>query len=117
VQGAMDHSDKINADEYLKLVKDVIEPELEASPRSLTFVQENAPAHKAEKVLVRKPKHIQVLNYQPQSPVINHIKLILAVIKPKLDSENCFSNTNDELVTRVFQIRNEIPQDTFGNRM
>lgn len=31
-------TEKINADEYLKLVKEVLEPELEASTRSLTFM-------------------------------------------------------------------------------
>ena len=106
-------TEKINADEYLKLVKEVIEPELEASPRTLTFMQDNAPAHKAKKVMEYfAQKGISVLNWPPQSPDLNPIELIWAIIKEKLYSENSFPNTKDELITRVFKIWNEISEKT-----
>jgi transposase len=105
-------TEKINADEYLKLVKNVIEAELDASPRSLTFMQDHA-AHKQKKVMEYfAQKHIQVLNWPPQSPDINPIELIWAIIEQKLYSENSFPNTKDELITRVYKIWNDIPEET-----
>ena len=103
----------MNADEYLKLVKEVVEPELEASPRGLTFMQDNAPAHKAKRVMEYfAQKGISVLQWPPQSPDLNPIELLWAIIKQKLYSENSFPNTKGELIERVFKIWDEISVDT-----
>ena len=56
-----------------------------------------------------------MLNWPPQSPDINPIELLWAIIKQKLYSENSFPNSKDELITRVFNIWDEITQDTREN--
>ena len=106
--------DKINSDRYLELIQQVIEPELQASDRNLVFMQDNAPAHKAKRVMdYFAQKGIQVLDWPPQSPHLNPIELVWGFIKQKLYSEKDFPKNKQELVDRVFDIWNSITEDTF----
>jgi hypothetical protein len=107
---------KLNADEYLKLIKEVIEPELEALDHNLTFMQDNVNAHKAKTVVdYLAEKYIQTLPWPSQSPDLNPIETICAINKQKLYSEFSFPKTKDELIDRVFKIRMEISSHTLEN--
>jgi hypothetical protein len=71
-------NEKLNAQQYLKLVQDIVEPELEASSRPLTFMQDNGSAHKANVVMdYLTQKRITPLAWPPQSPDLNPVELVL----------------------------------------
>lgn len=106
----------LNGEEYLKLIKEVVEPELNASLRQLILMQDNAPAHKAKIVMdYLREKGIEVVDWPPQSPDLNHIELIWAYIEEKLCHEKSFPTSKAELIQRVFKIWKEIPRDMFRN--
>lgn len=77
-------------------------------------MQDNAPAHKAKRVMdYFAQKGIHVLDWPPQSPHLNPIELVWGFIKQKLYSEKDFPKNKQELVDRVFDIWNSITEDTF----
>jgi transposase len=96
---------KINAEKYIGMVKEYIEPELEASEVPMIFMQDNAPCHKARVTMdYLCEKNIKTFDWPPQSPDLNPIEHIWAIIKQKLyDQKDCPKNRN-ELIDRVFTI-------------
>ena len=96
---------KINSEKYIEMVKEYIEPELEASEVPLILMQDNAPCHKARTTLdYLLEKNITTLNWPPQSPDLNPIEHIWAIIKQKLYAEKHFPKNRNDLIERVFNI-------------
>ena len=96
---------KIDAKKYIENIKNFIEPELNASEVPLIFMQDNAPCHKAKIVMeYLKKKRIKTLDWPPQSPDLNPMEHIWAIIKQKLYSEKDFPKNENELIGRVFHI-------------
>ena len=85
------------------MVKEYIEPELEASEVPMIFMQDNAPCHKARVVMdYLRENNIRTLDWPPQSPDLNPIEHIWAIIKQNLYSYNDFPKNIVELVERVY---------------
>ncbi len=96
---------KQKAADYLKLIQDHVEPELEASEVPLIFMQDNCSIHKAKTVMDHlAQKEIQTLDWPPQSPDLNPIENVWAIIKQKLYQNNRPPATKDELIRQVFEI-------------
>ena len=90
---------KINSEKYIEMVKEYIEPELEASEVSLIFMQDNAPCHKTRATLdYLRQNNIQTFDWPPQSPDLNPIEHIWAIIKQKLYAEKHFPKNRNELI-------------------
>jgi transposase len=96
---------KIDAKKYIENVQNYIEPELNASLVPLIFMHDNAPCHKAKVVTdYLRQKQIKTLDWPPQSPDLNPIEHIWAIIKQELYSEKGFPKNRAELISRVFKI-------------
>lgn len=99
----------IDQHSYLKLIKDEVEPQLNASEVPLTYMQDNARPHTA-KIVTRYlgEKNIPTLNWPPQSPDLNPIKNIWHIIKQDLYTQSTFPKNRTDLIDRVFKIWEKI---------
>lgn len=96
---------KINGAVYLEMLKDDIVPELEASEVPLIYMQDNAPVHKTKDCMAYlRSKDISTLDWPPQSPDLNPIENVWALIKHRLYSLDTFPKNREELIDRVFEI-------------
>ena len=71
----------------------------------LIFMQDNAPVHTCK--LVREyltQQGISTLDWPPQSPDINPIENVWAIIKQELYSQKTFPSGKNDLIDRVFEI-------------
>jgi len=99
----------INATEYKKLLEDVVIPEINASEKDLIYMQDNAPCHKAKVVMEYLDEmNVETMNWPPQSPDLNPIENLWAIIKEKLYREKLFPRNKAELIDRVFTIWDEL---------
>ena len=100
-------------------------PEIEAVGVPVVFMQDNAPCHKAKVVtefLARE--NIETLPWPPQSPDMNPIENLWAIIKRRIKKKFSTPRTRDELIEQVFTIWNgigpelyEILSDSIFHRM
>ena len=99
----------INGAKYLKLVQDVVKPELDAAAALelyLTLRKTMRPFISTCK-LVREyltQQGISTLDWPPQSPDINPIENVWAIIKQELYSQKTFPSGRNDLIDRVFEI-------------
>ena len=71
----------------------------------LVFMQDNCSIHKAKTVVdYLAQKQIQTLDWPPQSPDLNAIENVWAIIKQKLYQNNQPPTTKAELIHQVFTI-------------
>lgn len=87
---------KVNSDVYLNLLKDVIIPEgNRLIGNDFILQQDNAPIHKAKKVMEHlNNNNIELLEWPPQSPDLSPIENVWAWLKMKI-SEKCPRNINE----------------------
>jgi transposase len=95
----------MNAESYVELLQEYVVPELEAAGRPMRFMQDNAPCHTAGivKDFFRR-KQIPVLDWPPQSPDMNPIENLWAVIKHRRQKKYGTPSSKDELIEQVFDI-------------
>jgi hypothetical protein len=75
----------IDGTKYLKLLKDIVLPEFNASPVPLIYQQDNAPAHKKREVTAfLAAQRFETLNWPPQSPDLSPIEWVWNQIKMKM---------------------------------
>ena len=106
--------ENLNATTYIELLETALLPELEAVGVPMVFMQDNAPCHKAKVVtqfLARN--NVETLPWPPQSPDMNPIENLWAIIKARLKDKFQTPKTRDELIEQVFTIWNDIGPELY----
>jgi hypothetical protein len=103
----------MGAESYLKLLKDHFYPAYEDGIEDLVFMQDNAPCHKARQVMqFFEDKGIDTLPWPPQSPDMNPIENLWALMKRKLKDYKTLPANRDELIARFTDIWYNLPEQT-----
>lgn len=88
---------------YIELLKEELLPELEAAPVHMTFMQDNAPCHKALSVMrFLEAEDIPTLEWPPQSPDMNPIENLWAIIKGRRQKKFGIPTSRDQLIDQVY---------------
>jgi len=104
------------ADTYISLLEDVLLPELEAAEGPMVLMQDNAPCHKAKKVNTFLERHqLETLEWPAQSPDMNPIENLWAVIKARRQKKFGIPRTNDDLIDQIFDIWDNIEENLVSN--
>jgi len=99
----------MNSQNYVELLRDYVVPELNAAGRHMVFMQDNAPCHKARNVMdYFAENNIETLNWPPQSPDMNPIENLWAIIKAKRQKKYGVPNTKQDLIDQIFDIWSNI---------
>ena len=109
-----------NQDTYLELLRDYVIPELlvarEQYGTVLTFMQDNAPCHKANRVTeFLADSGIKVIDWPPQSPDLNPIENLWAWVKQKRAKKFGLPDSRMALIEQVLEIWEQIPPEFLKN--
>ena len=102
----------------MKLIQDTVVPELNASEHDLIFMQDNARPHPHTAKLVKNyydENNVDVLDWPPQSPDLNPIEQIWAIMKQELYTQKSFPKNKNELVESFFTIWNNLKPKLLEN--
>ena len=106
----------MNAQNYVELLRDTVLPELSAAGRPMTFMQDNAPCHKARVVMNFLAENtIETLDWPPQSPDMNPIQNLWAIIKQKRQKKYGVPASKDAIIEQIFDIWNNIDPEIVSN--
>ena len=99
---------------YIDLLRDFLIPEIEAAKFlynvDLILMQSNAPCHKTLNIMnYLASKNVETLKWPPQSPDLNPIENLWALIKRKWQSKYGMSKTKQEFVEQIFEIWDNTP--------
>jgi transposase len=90
-------------------LQDVLLPELQAAGQEMTFMQDNASCHKSKLVMdFLAQNNVKVLPWPPQSPDLNPIENLWAIVKQKRVKKFGFPTTKVELIDQIFSVWNDI---------
>jgi transposase len=109
-----------NADSYIDTLEDnFIDKYLAAQDHlglKLMFMQDNAPCHKAKKVMeFFKEYDVKLLEWPPQSPDLNPIENLWAIVKARRAKKFKIPTTRDELIDQIFDIWSNIEVELVEN--
>jgi transposase len=114
--GLSELTGNMTGEKYIKLLQDTLIPELQAAGRPMTFMQDNAPCHTANVVKAFMAQNdIEVLPWPPQSPDMNPIENLWAIIKQKRQKKYGLPKTKAELIEQIFDIWDNIEQKMVEN--
>lgn len=106
----------MNSEKYLSLLENVLLKELEESDCPMIFMQDNASCHTAACVTrFFEENGIERLVWPPQSPDINPIENLWAIIKARLKKQGRIPKNRNELIDQVFAIWNDIDLEILEN--
>jgi transposase len=106
----------MNATNYIELLKDFVLPELAAAGRPMTFMQDNAPCHKARVVMdFLAQNNVETLNWPPQSPDMNPIENLWAIIKSRRQKKFGVPQSKNALIEQIFEIWGSIEPEIVEN--
>jgi hypothetical protein len=102
-----------NQHTYITLLQDYVLPELRVARDQfgveMTFMQDNAPCHKAASVTAFLARHqVKTLDWPPQSPDMNPIENLWAIIKARCQKKFGVPKTAADLINNIFVIWNGI---------
>ncbi len=108
--------------EHLLSYKNEIEEEFDVD---LLFMQDNAPCHKGKAVMdFLGDSDIETLNWPPQSPDLNPIENLWAIVKHRRQKKFGIPSNKSQLVEQTMQIWDEVEEDlvialcdSIGNRL
>ena len=104
-----------NQHTYLDTLRDYLVPEIEAVRElgvDMVFMQDNAPCHKTNLVMnFLATNRIQTLNWPPQSPDLNPIENLWAIVKARRFKKFGIPRTRIELIEQIFEMWNAIDQE------
>ena len=110
---------KMDADQYVAILKDHLLPSIEESgipKEEVMFQQNNDPKHTSGKATKWfEDNDINVLDWAPQSPDINPIEHLWQHIKKRLGEYSRMAKGVWELWERVAEVWNEIPPEVCQN--
>ena len=99
----------LNAENYKNLLEEYLLPEIRSCNVPMTFMQDNAPCHKAKPVLeFFKSNGITTLDWPPQSPDLNPIENLWSIIKRKRAKKFGIPTSKKELIEQIFEIWDNI---------
>jgi len=103
----------MDSEKYIKLIEDILIPEINAAKEEfgleMTFMQDNAPCHKSRRVTQFFDENgLKTLNWPPQSPDMNPIENLWAIIKKRRQKKFGFPATRDALIEQIFKIWDEL---------
>jgi hypothetical protein len=106
----------MTAQSYVELLQDTVLPELAAAGRPMVFMQDNAPCHKARIVMDFLAKNnIETLDWPPQSPDMNPIENLWAIIKARRQKKYGTPKTKQDLIDQIFDIWDNIEDSIVEN--
>ncbi len=106
----------MTAQTYVELLQDTVLPELAAAGRPMVFMQDNAPCHKARIVTeFLAQNHIETLDWPPQSPDMNPIENLWAIIKARRQKKIGTPKTKHDLIDQIFDIWDNIEDSIIQN--
>lgn len=99
----------MNSENYIELLQKHLLPEIavasETSGDSIVFMQDNAPCHRAFRVeQFLDQNNVQRLCWPPQSPDMNPIENLWAIIKSRRQKKFGIPNTKKDLIEQIFEI-------------
>lgn len=98
---------------YRKHLEDVLLPEIQKYEGPMVFMQDNAPCHKAQPVMgFLRDRGITTLDWPAQSPDLNPIENLWAIIKLRRAKQFGMPTSRNELINQVSQIWREISDET-----
>ena len=108
--------ESLNSEAYIELLKDHLIPEIKAVGGNVVFMQDNAPCHKSKAVIeFLRQENVTTLDWPPQSPDLNPIENLWALIKRKLKKKFSTPKTRDQLIDQVFEVWEDIDSDLRNN--
>ena len=104
-----------NSDKYISMLEETVKPFVkENMPRNFCFQQDNSPVHTAKKVKTwLKKNRFKTIDWPAQSPDLNPIENIWAIVKRRLAKKTC-TNTN-QLHGNFAQEWNGLSQEICNN--
>lgn len=95
----------MNSQRYMGILHDYVKPEIDARGGRCVFMQDNASTHKSRIVMeCIRNLGIRVLEWPPQSPDLNPIEHLWAILKHKLYTANHSFASKADLISKVLEI-------------
>ena len=99
----------MTGEKYIELLKTTLIPELAVAGRPMTFMQDNAPCHTANLVKAFMAENdIETLPWPPQSPDMNPIENLWAIIKARRQKKFGLPKSKSDLIEQIFDIWDNI---------
>jgi len=106
----------MNSEKYIKMLETTVVPLIVEAFQDqgvkMVFMQDNAPCHKAKSVVdFLDQNFVETLDWPPQSPDMNPIENLWAIIKQRRQKKFGFPNTKKEIIDQIFSVWEDISEE------